>query len=300
MKEDFSLVTVIITTYKREPEMLNRAIKSVLEQTYKNIELIVIDDSPDTFNLRTEVKEMVQSYEGIIYIQHKKNRGACVARNTGLKIAHGMYIAFLDDDDEWMPTKIEKQIKCFDDEKVALVYCGHKIYYEKTNDVVNIASKGYEGYLYEKLLMEGNFIGSTSFVLMRKEYLEKIGGFDPLMESAQDADVWLRLAKQYNVKVVNEPLVIYHVHEGERITSNFLKKINGITRLIEKNKEYINEHSRVYSRYNRELACLYAKNGQFKEAVSKWWLATKRTPLMLKINCRCMYHIIKIYNRSES
>ena len=293
------MVTVVITTYKREPKMVRRAIDSVINQTYSNIQIIVVDDSPNTYELRDSIKDMVLSYKKIIYIQHEKSKGACIARNTGLQVAKGEYIAYLDDDDEWMPNKIEKQLKCFDDEETAIVYCGHKEYHEAGNVVVDTKCKGYSGYLYEKLLQEGNFIGSTSFVLMKKDYLKKIGGFDPLMESAQDADVWLRLAKKYKISFVDESLVVYHIHDGERITTNYKKKINGITRLIEKNKDYINVNSKVYSRYCRELALLYACDGELRHALYKWGEGIVKKPSLVLTHITCLLQLFVKYVRRE-
>ena len=111
------LVSAVIITYKRKPEIVKRALESVLSQTYRPLEIIVVDDSPCDYELRSQVRETVESFnEEICYIQHEKNCGACVARNTGLKRAHGKYIAFLDDDDEWVSDKIEKQIAAFNDD----------------------------------------------------------------------------------------------------------------------------------------------------------------------------------------
>ena len=288
------MVSVVITTYKREPRLLVRAVESVQRQSYNNLEIIVVDDSPETYKLRSSVRDAIFSLENVIYIQHDENRGACEARNTGLRLAQGEFIAFLDDDDEWMPDKITKQIQCFTDDEIAMVYCGYKTLNETNNLLTESNHKFCEGYLYKKLLLEGNFIGSTSFVLLRKECLEEIGGFDPMMESAQDSDVWLRLAKQYKISCVKEFLGIYHIHDGERITSNFDKKINGITRLIEKNKAYIEENKYVDARYCRELAPLYASNGQFKEAIIRLSKAVKLTPGLWKDNLKCFIKLIVI------
>ena len=110
-----SLVTCAITTHKRKPEIVERAIKSILNQTHKNIEVFVIDDSPSDWEYRNDVKSMVEGYssQNVTYIPHEKCMGACVARNTALENAKGEYIGFLDDDDEWNPTKIDKMIKAF-------------------------------------------------------------------------------------------------------------------------------------------------------------------------------------------
>lgn len=106
------LVSVIIPTYKRTFAMLSRAIKSVLSQSHKNIEIIVVDDSPSSFIDKDSIKRQVEKIpdDRIIYIQHESNQGACVARNTGIKNAKGDYVAFLDDDDEWLPDKLKLQL----------------------------------------------------------------------------------------------------------------------------------------------------------------------------------------------
>lgn len=122
------MISIIITTYKREVGILQRAIKSVLAQTYKELELIVVDDSPATYAHREAIRKYVTSISEIptLYIQHERNMGACIARNTGIDNSSGEYICFLDDDDEWLPQKLEKQLQMFR-EDVGLVYCGRLI-----------------------------------------------------------------------------------------------------------------------------------------------------------------------------
>ncbi len=103
-------VSVIIPTYNRA-NLVSRAIKSVLNQTYQDFEIIVVDDCSED-----NTEEIVKSFNDsrIRYIKHKKNKGGSAARNTGIKRARGKYIAFLDDDDEWLPSKLEKQIMLFE------------------------------------------------------------------------------------------------------------------------------------------------------------------------------------------
>ena len=105
------LISVIITTYKRNPEILKRAIDSVVAQTYENLELIIVDDSPESYELRDAVKGMVLAIEDkrVIYHQHKVNKGVCAARNTGIELSSGEYLAFLDDDDAWLLDKFTQQ-----------------------------------------------------------------------------------------------------------------------------------------------------------------------------------------------
>lgn len=290
-----SLVTAVITTHKREPEILERALKSVLSQTYTNIETIVVDDSPADYIKRDDVRRMVEGYadQKVKYIQHDKCMGACVARNTGLKAANGEFIAFLDDDDEWLPSKIEEQLKAFVSDDIALVYCGSETLNTNDNSVKPRNTKFVSGNIYSQLLVS-NFIGSTSFPLLRKSALEAIGGFDPLMESAQDYDVWLRISKSYEVAFVDNILVRYYVHQSERITTNPKKRISGLTRIIEKNREHIKKNRHAYWARTLELAPFYALNMQYLKSVMLWIKAVFKCPLKFKENLQCIYGIFRI------
>ena len=111
--DKYPRVTVIIPTYKRTVDFLSRAVKSVIAQTYPNVEIIVIDDSPSDYKLRNSIKEYMDTIvnDNIKYFQNEKNMGGSLARNRGIELATGDYISFLDDDDEYMPEKIEKQVK---------------------------------------------------------------------------------------------------------------------------------------------------------------------------------------------
>ena len=113
------LVSVIITTYKRS-EFLTRAINSVLKQTYKNFEVIIVDDNNKNDEYSKFTQTLLETYinrNEIKIIQHDENKGISAARNTGIKEANGEYIAFLDDDDEFLPKKIELQINLFKESK---------------------------------------------------------------------------------------------------------------------------------------------------------------------------------------
>ena len=222
------LVSAIVTTCKRDPHIVERALKSVLSQTYRNIEIIVVDDSPREYPLRLKVKSMIEAYNDgamrIEYAMHEENRGACVARNTGVALSHGTIVGFLDDDDEWLPNKVESMIKKFDDQKVALVY-GDTIYCDddRAKRIIEKRPK-HRGMVYDKLIWK-NFIGSTSFPLIRKDPLVLVGGFDELMQSAQDVELYLRLSQSYEIDYVDEVIAIYHGSKSERISNN-VDKIN--------------------------------------------------------------------------
>lgn len=286
------LVSVVITTHKREPEMVERALKSVLSQTYKNMEVFVVDDSPADYPLRKAVEAMVTSYssQNVKYIPHEKCQGACVARNTGLAAAKGNYIAFLDDDDEWLPEKIEKQLSAFTTEKIALVYCGSNL--NRDGVVTDRKTEFVSGSIYHKLILR-NFIGSTSFPLLRTQALRAAGGFDPQMQSAQDYDVWLRLAEKYEVAYVDEPLVTYYIHDGEQITRNYAKKVSGLERLNEKNMAYLKTDKNAMWIRTIKLAPMYAGNRQIWKAICAWVRAVMLCPWRVKGNLRYLVHVTR-------
>ena len=286
------MVSAIITTYKRDLDTLRRAINSVINQTYKDLELIVVDDSPDTYENRTAIREYVTSISEIpvSYIPHENNMGACAARNTGIDHARGEYIAFLDDDDEWLPEKTEKQLQAFIN-KVGMVYCGSKIQNDDTGYSAVNQSVFRSGNIYESLIKE-NYIGSTSFPLIRKDVLLDIGKFDPEMKSAQDYDVWLRIARKYNVEYVSEPLVVYHIHSGEQISKNANNKIQGLERLIQKNMDYLQDHREVLGLRVLKVTPYYVSKGK-KKALKMWLKGAMMRPLKLKSNFYYFFSIIK-------
>ncbi len=272
------MVSAIITTYKRPPEMVKRASKSVLNQTYKDIELIIVDDSPETYEQRNAVCDMALSLgERVKYIKHEKNMGACAARNTGIKNAKGEFIAFLDDDDEWLPEKIEKQLCVMKkNDSVALVYCGRYVYYTEKNITKCPKVEFYKGNIYDKLILK-NFIGSTSFPLLRKSAIEKLGGFDVQMPAAQDFELWLRIAKAYEIDYVETPLVRYYFHDGEQITKNHTKKIEALERLNEINMDYLIKHPKAHSVRILRMIMHYIDT-DFKKSKELFWKAVKIYP----------------------
>ena len=269
------MVSAIITTYKRPPEIVERAAKSVLSQSYKDIELIIVDDSPDTYELRNAVCDMALTFgKNVRYIQHEKNMGACAARNTGLSVARGEYVAFLDDDDEWLPEKIEKQLNVIkQNEDVALVYCGRYTYHALENVEEQEKVSFYRGKVFDKLILN-NFIGSTSFPLIRKTVIKELGGFDVNMPAAQDFEMWLRIAKNYEIDYVKEPLVRYYVHDGEQITKNCRSKAEALDRLHKINKEYLETHPKAYATRLLRMATV-CSNVDLKKARKLFWQALK-------------------------
>ena len=286
------LVSAIITTHNREPAMVLRAVNSVLGQTYQNIELIVVDDSSPSFAQRVAVEQSVRSVsDDILYLKHEVCQGACAARNTGLSHARGYYIGFLDDDDEWLPTKIEEQIKGFVDENTALVY-GRIIYFDEKHNRQHIwNSRGKSGYIFEELI-KTNYIGTTSSPLIKKECIEAVGGFDVQMESSQDYELYLRLALKYPVQLIDIPLLKCHFHSGKRISSDDEIRVKGIERILSKYAEYFNADNEAWYSRGSMLIPHYLKVFGRKKALALWISCVKKCPGKISDNYSLLVKIL--------
>lgn len=229
-KREDILVSVVIPTYSRN-DALERAINCILKQTHQNLDIIVVDDNPPESEYRSSTEKIMEKYASesrIRYIQNPQNLGGSGARNQGIKAAKGEYIAFLDDDDEYYPEKIEKQLQVFLDsksDKLALVYCDVE-HRGNNNQVDCVIRKRHRGNcLYEAIA--DDCIASTSMWLVKKFLLESVGNFS-IVPCKQDSTVILKLLKQgYEVDFVPEVLCIYHnTNEGVRISFG-PKKVEG-------------------------------------------------------------------------
>lgn len=234
------LISVVIPTYNRYKELI-RALESVKNQTYKNLEVIIIDDNVDQ-KLSKKIEILIKNkYNNYIYIKNQENIGGALSRNKGIEIAKGKYISFLDDDDEYYPNKIEEQYKFFiekKDEELALVYCYGDIYYPNgLKEKERTSSRG--NCLVEQ--MKGNLAG-TSFWMVRKDALIKSGCFKKI-HSHQDGIVLLNLlANGYKIDLVEKDLVIYHFHaKGEGITDVNDKIVNADEEYYKLCRKYYNK-----------------------------------------------------------
>lgn len=236
------LVSVVITTYNRDFKVLQRALESVKQQTYKQIEIIVVNDTPTSNPLFKEVGESIEEEYGkqIKYIASGKNNGACYARNLGVDVSKGDYIAFLDDDDTWENQKIEKQVEILNNTSFPMVSVGYRTIYVDENGFYKKPYRyGRNKIINLVQILNKNVIGGTSAPLIRREAFIKAGGFDNNMPAAQDYDLWIRLAQLGDVYFINEPLQNYYVYKGERISNDPSKKIIGYNNLIKKYKHLI-------------------------------------------------------------
>lgn len=198
-------ISIIITTYNAEFTILE-TIKSVLEQTFSDFELIVIDDGSTDRTI-----ELVHSIaDERVRLFSYENGGVAVARNRGISHATGDFIAFLDHDDLWTSDKLELQLTALQQHQEAGVAYSWSLSFmdEKKESFYVDEHILFEGDVYEQFLVS-NFIISASNPLIRKQAIESVGEFDPLVPGVDDWDYWIRLAAQWPFAVVPKPLLLY-------------------------------------------------------------------------------------------
>src|SRR4030065_1887949 len=210
------IVSVIIPTYNRDV-FLRSAIESVLNQTFQAFEIIVVDDASSE-----DVQGIVQGFHDrrIKCIRHETNKGEAGARNTGIMHAEAKYIAFLDDDDTWLPEKLKSQLDVLEKNtlKVGGIYSGYivKDCDDPRKSYTKIPAK--RGDIYKDLLIK-NSIGPPSTVVVRRECIETAGLFDANIFYGVDHDFYLRIAKDFHFEFIAQPLVSYTIHE-DRLSNN--------------------------------------------------------------------------------
>jgi len=207
------LVSVIMPTYN-QAQFVGEAVRSVLDQTYQNLELIIIDNYSDD---GTEVVIHGQQDQRIKYYKLANHGIIAASRNYGIQHAVGEYVAFIDSDDLWYPEKIEKQIALMENDKdIGLVFTDFKIKAPNVRyegKILGPKDRQIGGFIYDKLLYANFIISSSSCV--RASVLKEVGGFDEGEDfrCAEDFDLWLRLARQCKAAYVPQVLGIYRMHE---------------------------------------------------------------------------------------
>lgn len=262
-----AIVSVVLTTHNRS-DLLPRAVRSVLSQTFGDFELIIVDDCS-----KDQTPEIVETFgdERIKYVRHKENRGLSAARNTGIRHASSEYIAFLDDDDEWLPTKLEKQVHLIQSlpESVGMVYCWMDYY--DGDKVVTERHPELRGSIFEQVLVSQP-LGNGSTWLVRKSVIEALGGFDESLLRGIDGDFVRLVCRGYEVDFVSEVLVKVHIGHGKnRITQDDKKglenrivaKLNRLSKFSDDLRHFPAEYALTFS----DLALLYFITGDYGQAI---------------------------------
>lgn len=239
--ETAPLVSVVIPTFNRSA-LLVRAIRSVQQQTYQNLEIIVVDDASSD-NTAQAVAAIQDSR--IRYVRHASNRGGSAARNTGIREAAGEYIAFLDDDDEWEPQKTEEQLRALRHHDVVLCTSnegGATAGQRKRKTTVDLND-----------LRAGRYTAGGTGVLMARSDILKQLLFDESLPRCQDWDLFIRIGHQFPIGYLNRPLVRYNEGEHGRISNAIM---NLPAREIEKRVVILEKHRNFFGPtwYRRHLA----------------------------------------------
>ncbi|MEF2247768.1 glycosyltransferase family 2 protein [Paenibacillus sp. IITD108] len=204
--------SVIIPTYNRQ-RFIKRAIMSVLKQTCKDYEIIVVDDGS-----RDRTKQIVSLFRAQVRYVYQKNQGPSAARNTGIRLAKGKYIAFLDSDDRFLPRKLEKNKQFLEANQEAMFL--YSWYYEarrgRKRRVKKVKSYNDMHKLRNRLYKRSMMI-RTSTVVVHHSCFNKIGLFNPSYRYSQDWDMWLRLACHYKGYCQKKYLAVYRRHRRKRI-----------------------------------------------------------------------------------
>lgn len=269
--ETQKLVSCVIPTYKRS-NTLKRAITSVLCQTYRAIEVLVVDDNEKGSKESEDVAKVINNIKDnrVHLILQEKHINGAEARNAGVRASKGDFIAFLDDDDEWAPTKIEKQMDILsDDATMDGVSC---LYHELRNGIVFHSCPPYCGDNLHLKIFQRQVAVFTSTILLRKNALLKSGLFDVTLKRHQDLQLLLDFTKEHSMYVINEYLV--YLHSDSEINRPSYEKLVQIKQDFFKS---VNSHLSIYSPYVQrtikgvhhfELAFAAMKEKKYLKAIS--------------------------------
>ena len=262
-------VSAIITTYNRAA-LLPRAIRSVLAQTYEDFELIIVDDcstddTPDV--MRTLVDSRIR------VVRHADNMGQSAAINTGIRLARGEYIAFLDDDDEWVETKLSRQVRALDasDPRVGLVYTWFD-HVEAPSGARRAGGRSVTTGDLSEHVLGCRVPAPTSTYLVRTEAARGIDGFDENLKNLPDLDFLARLTVQWHVAVVRDVLVV--MHGGHRRSPQWpgaLESLAGylMTHICRFDRE-LGERPVMFARLLRLLAITEMRRGNVRGAAKAY------------------------------
>lgn len=276
-KKDYPFVSIIIPTYNRA-NLIKRAINSILDQSYINYEIIVVDDG-STDN----TKEVIESFneDKISYYIHKKNKGAAAAMNTGIKYSQGDFVAFQGSDDKWIPKKLEKEMNVFLDssDNVGVVYSGY--WYLKNDKKIYIPSPKItkkEGNIHYELL-RGNFVSGLSII--RKKCFKKVGLFDENLPNLEDWELYIRISKYFSFGFIDEPLsTAYCSSDSETI--NYSKNLKSSEIILKKHFEDFNKNKEILAVNNANIGLYAFVDGDERKSRKYLMKAIKYNPINIK------------------
>jgi len=301
MNKESKLVSVIIPTYS-EPRFLEQTIQSVINQTYENIEIIIVDDNGNGTDCQKKVANIIlkfKTHDNINYIIHEKNKNGSAARNTGLKVAKGSYIAFLDDDDSFLPSKIELQVDILtknENSNYAGSYCNYQLLYR--NKVYKQYKNKSKGNLAEELLLGKNSICGGSTLLLKREVFSNIGLFDESFIRHQDWEFLMRYFRKYKLEIV--PDILVNLNMDGRIDSKssiICNKIVDIKKhfieVFKKDIDILEKKNDIYKFQWFSTALFLIQNKKYSIGFEQIKNSSNYTPLNIKDYLSIIFNIIE-------
>jgi glycosyltransferase involved in cell wall biosynthesis len=272
------LVSVIIPTHRR-PVLLQAAILSVLNQTFQDFEIVVVDDASGD-----NTEEVVRSFgePRIRYIAHKTNWRVAAARNTGMLNSGSPLIAFLDDDDEWLPAKLERQVELLGQCAflTGVVYTGFQKVDRTSGELLSKVVPTKRGHILHELC-RNNCVGTASTVVLRRECLDEVGLFDETIEFGEEYEMWIRIAHAFDFAYLPEPLVRYSVH-STRLSTNYGVMVRGLERQLQKHGAFFASYPSDLARRYIELGAMLCYERDGRRGRRAFWQAVRIAPLRLK------------------
>lgn len=293
MINETPLVSVITPVYNRS-HLIERAIQSVIDQTYAEIEILVVDDG-STDNIEEVLHKLHD--DRIVYL-NQHHQGPSAARNKGYAMSQGKYIHFLDSDDYFLQTNISQKVKELEGHPQA-GWVFSDCYFLRPGNLKPVLRNGNIAKLrkilfrtstvFELLLM--HYFVNTDAVMMRRECIESIGGFDETLISFEDMDFFYRLARRYEARFVDEPLVVVSHREPDSMTGDLRLFYRGKIQVIEKAKQLFPEETqrvgfpgrRVEADIHNYLGKSFLQSSKEKDAVEMFLKSIRAFPFQKSV-----------------
>lgn len=260
-------VSVVIPAYNAM-KYLPTTLESVLKQTYSDFEVLIINDGSSD-GIGDWVAGLIDARIKLI---SQENQGLPGARNTGISQAQGEYIAFLDADDLWEPTKLEKQVQCLEHQPAAgVVYTWSLLVDEHGNPTGRVHAGHGEGNIWQQLLLGKDPIANGSSAMVRRCCFEKAGLFDTSLKSAEDLDMWIRIAADYPFAGIKEPLTLYRQYP-DSMSKNHQRMFQSLRTVVEKAfqsvpLELLYLRNQAYASIFLGLAWIAVGDGDYTKAI---------------------------------
>lgn len=261
-----NMISVIMPAFNAEA-YLREAVASVLAQTYPNVELVLVEDGSSDGTMET-CAALASAHPERIRLLHQANQGPYRARNVGISVARGEYIAFLDADDWWMPDCLSRLHEALRDSPAVLAYCGWQ----------NVGLKGpraqpYVPPDYESEDKAARFLRAAApwpihVALVRREVLDEVGGFDLDLPTCMDYDLWLRIAVGRPIRLVPEVLAFYRHHQSGQITSKQWRQARN-SWLVK--RKFVREHPELVAHLSRQRLHELIDGGLLTRGYDNFW-----------------------------